>query len=157
MLKGGECNMIIKGAIASPVPDINGELKNKIEMLFTYALNEHEAKVLYIGLEQLSIQLEKEKITNIPEISCIFTKDGEVSMDIDSENVLAVNTNRMCIYAIDSWRQSGGSDVLILMVFLEELCHVIWNITDEIEVKYKVFDILKRIWPDYKIEDIYKL
>lgn len=149
--------MLIKGAVASPIPDINGELKNKIEMLFTYALNEHEAKVLYIGLEQLSIQLEKEKITNIPQISCIFTKDGEVSMAIDSENVLAVNTNRLCIYAIDSWRQSGGSDVLILMVFLEELCHVIWNITDEIKVKYKVFDILKRIWPDYKIEDIYKL
>lgn len=149
--------MIIKGAVASPVPEIIGKLKNKIEMLFTYPLNEHEAKVLYIGLEQLSRQMEKEKITSIPEISCIFTKDGEVSMAIDSENLLAVNTNRLCIYAIDRWRQSGGSDVLILMVFLEELCHVIWNITDEIKIKYKVFDILKRIWPDYKIEDLYKL
>lgn len=149
--------MIIKGAIASPVPEINGYLKDKIEMLFTYALNEHEAKVLYIGLEELSRQMEEEKVTNMPEISCIFTKDGEISMAIDSEDLLAVNTNRLCIYAIERWRETGGSDILILMVFLEELCHVIWNITDEIKVKYKVFDILKRIWPDYKIEDIYKL
>lgn len=157
MLKWGEYNMIIKDAIASPIPVINGELKDKIEMLFTYALNEHEAKVLYIGLEELSRQLEEEKVTDIPELSCIFTKDGEVSMDIGSESLLAVNTNRLCIYAIDRWRRSGGSDVLILMIFLEELCHVIWNIADEIKVKYKVFDILKRVWPDYKIEDIYKL
>lgn len=149
--------MIIKGAIASPVPEINGYLKDKIEMLFTYALNEHEAKVLYIGLEELSKQMEEEKVTNMPEISCIFTKDGEISMAIDSEDLLAVNTNRLCIYAIERWRETGGSDILILMVFLEEVCHVIWNITDEIKVKYKVFDILKRIWPDYKIEDMYKL
>ena len=149
--------MIIKGAIASPVPEINEYLKDKIEMLFTYALNEHEAKVLYIGLEELSRQMEEEKVTNMPEISCIFTKDGEISMAIDSEDLLAVNTNRLCIYAIERWRETGGSDILILMVFLEELCHVIWNITDEIKVKYKVFDILKRIWPDYKIEDMYKL
>jgi hypothetical protein len=149
--------MIIKGAIASPIPEINEYLKDKIEMLFTYALNEHEAKVLYIGLEKLSRQMEEEKVTNMPEISCIFTKDGEISMAIDSEDLLAVNTNRLCIYAIERWREIGGSDILILMVFLEELCHVIWNITDEIKVKYKVFDILKRIWPDYKIEDIYIL
>ncbi|KZL90498.1 hypothetical protein [Clostridium magnum] len=149
--------MIIKGAIASPVPEISGYLKDKIEMVFTYALSEHEAKVLYIGLEKLSTQIEEEKVANMPEISCIFTKDGEISMAIDSEDLLAVNTNRLCIYAIERWREIGGSDILILMVFLEELCHVIWNITDEIKVKYKVFDILKRIWPDFKIEDIYKL
>ena len=56
----------------------------------------------------------------------------------------------------ESVSYEDNDEILITGCFVEELAHHFWFIDDEIEVKHKVFEILKHIYPEIELDYILK-
>jgi hypothetical protein len=63
----------------------------------------------------------------------------------------------LLLFGVKSMRGYNLSDIYMVSVFLEELCHYFWCIRDEIKVKYKVYDVISRMYTGIKFEDIFNL
>lgn len=149
--------MLLKSQVESMGPSIPKELESKLFVRATYALTEQEAKLFSLAIQAIVQQLkcEGKSFEDIPRVNAIVTKYGNVEIESD-EGVLG-NHVSLVIYAVQKWRDLKLSDYQMLIVYIEELCHNYWGIEDEIVVKYKVFEIIKRIEPNLKFEELFDL
>ena len=149
--------MHVKGLKATLVPSVPEFLKNKLEFRTTTDLSEHDAKIFAYALMKLEEQIKEEKISldSVSKTFAIFSDNGEISFEL-TEETLGVNVH-IITYAIKRWEQYKLEEVGKIAVFLEELCHWMWNISDEVKVKYKVFEVLERIYPNIKFEQVFKI
>lgn len=147
--------MKIKGLKANLIPVIPEMLENKLEFRITTELTEEDILLYSTVLVYFDKQLKKDKVNldSIPKTFAIFTDDGNIEISL-SDTVLGINSN-IIIYAIKRFEKFNLPEVLKVSVFLEELCHWAWNIEDEVEVKFKIFEILKEIYPGLKIQQVY--
>ncbi|MDP4144166.1 MAG: hypothetical protein Q8936_06720 [Bacillota bacterium] len=149
--------MKIKGLKPTLVPSVPKILENKIEFRTTTNLEEYDAKLFTYALMKLEEQILAEHLDldNVPKAFAIFTEDGEIEISLP-EGVLGVNTH-LLIYTVQRWKSYNITEPFKVSVFLEEMCHWLWNIEDETEVKYKIFEILKNIYPNIEFKEIYNI
>ena len=149
--------MKIKGLKPTLVPSVPLFFNNKLEFRTTTSLGEYEAKLFVYALMKLEEQIKEEDLSMdiVPKAFAIFTDDGELSIEL-SDGILGTNVH-FITYAIKRWDKYKLDEVGKVAVFLEELCHWIWNISDEVKVKYKVFEILERIYPSIKFDQVFKV
>lgn len=115
-------------------------------------------KVLFTGAcfgvaEQLS---KENKFGTLPFlVNCVFTDYGKVTFELERNQF--ANVMGVIIYSIKRWSDNNLSDLHILLCMVEELCHYFWGIEDEVEVNYKVLEVVKLILPNKNIEmsDLY--
>lgn len=104
-------------------------------------------------------QLEKEGILdNTPfKVNCIFTEYGKITLELDEAQF--GNVMGLIIYPIQKWLNSNLSDLQIMVCIAEELCHYFWAIENEVEVNYKVLEVIRNVLPDKNIQmhDIYNV
>lgn len=143
--------MKVKGMKATLVPSVPEFLKGKLEFRSTTNLAEYDAKLFSYALTKIVEQVIEDKIelSNVPRTSAIFTDYGQVDLSF-SEGTLGANIN-LIVYAVKKWEDLHADEQAKVFIFLEEMCHWMWNITDEVKVKYKAIEILKRIYPDIKV------
>ena len=84
----------------------------------------------------------------------IITESGALSMRIAVDSVVAAYLP-VCLYSTVKWRKYSERPHLVALIIAEELCHHFWRIDDEEEVKYKTFEVLKRIYPGTEIAQFY--
>lgn len=149
--------MKIKGLKPTLVPSVPTFFQDKLEFRTTTNLSEYDAKLFVYALMKLEEQIIEEKLSldGIPKAFAIFTDNGELSFEL-TQGVLGLNVH-LITYAIKRWDEYNLTEVGKVAVFLEELCHWIWNISDEVKVKYKVFEVLERIYPNIKFEQVFKI
>ncbi len=110
-------------------------------------VTKEEVNILQTVLCAIRDQLQSEGVTHdqLRKARIIFTKDGSYKVNERDKNVRG-SYERHIVYPMDILRKL---DVEWMYVsFTEELCHHIWNIDDEVEVKYKNAEILSRIFPE---------
>lgn len=150
--------MRLKNWVESPGPSIPEELKGKFEIVASYKLTEREASLFNLALNCVVNELKKDKIPfgDLHRITAIITKDGEFTLSIPDQNKLGT---RLClaVYAVERWRRLNYADNQIMVIIAEELCHHYWNIEDEVKVKYKVFDIIKDVFPGSEFNQFYNI
>ncbi len=150
--------MRLKNWVKSPGPIIPQELKDKFEIVASYPLNDREAKLFSITLNCVVNELKKDNVEfeNLHMLTAIITRDGEFTLTIPDKTTLGT---RICLatYAVERWRNLNYGDNQIMMVIAEELCHHYWNIEDEVKVKYKVFNIIKDIFPGATFQQFYTI
>lgn len=95
-------------------------------------------------------QLQSEGATHdqLRKARIIFTKDGSYKVNARDRNVRGAY-ERHIVFPMDILRKLERE--WMYAAFSEELCHHIWNIDDEVRVKYKNAEILSRIFPEYNI------
>jgi hypothetical protein len=142
------------GIATSPAPTVDARLSN-ITMVTTCAIPEKIVRWFSVGFEVLADQMEHDKISveNLPNITCIMIKEREFTIELDSEQRAIYFT--ACVYPITEILPYD--DVRVLMIFLEEFVHLIWNIKSERDVCFKVHEIVTRAFPDVKIDEIYNM
>ncbi|MCR1952883.1 hypothetical protein NSA50_17925 [Clostridium sp. DSM 100503] len=143
--------MKVKGLKATLVPNVPELLIGKLEFRSTTSLEEYDAKLFSYSLTKIVEQMIEDKIDlkNVPRTSAVFTDYGQLDL-IFEEDTLGTNLN-LIVYAVKKWEDLHADEQAKVFIFLEEMCHWIWNITDEVEVKYKVIEILKRIYPGIEV------
>ncbi|MDE0581565.1 hypothetical protein ON064_00685 [Planococcus sp. A6] len=129
-------------SIDSIGPGIPGNLKSKIQIVATYALNEREAKIMHASLNAVSKQIVCDKLTKkeLRNLIILLTEKGSYCVEDDfSMGSLAT----YAVFSIQPWRDKEWTDYNLLTCFIEEFTHHFWGIEDEEEVKYKVLEIVK--------------
>lgn len=137
--------------------NIDERIKDKVVLLATHPISDRIAKITGISLWAVAEQLEKDGLLeSITSVNCIFTDDGNVSIQMDPEQL--GNIMRIIIYPMGRWLSfysPHNPDYPIFLFIIEELAHHYWNIEDEVEVNYKVIEIMKHIFPQIQMEDVY--
>lgn len=147
--------MKIKNCICTLLPAMPSSLKERISILSTCELTNEEIKVFttaFIIMEK-AIQFD----ASIPRgihANIIFTDKNNIDISIDEPETYGFSLP-IITYLVDHWRSNSLSSSQILVIAMEELVHHFWSIRDEVEVKYKVFEILKPYFPKSSIEDFY--
>lgn len=99
------------------------------------------------------MDLDNYPVEQMPNITCVFTERSKMGVVFDeNEESLCMS---ICVYRIDRIRRHNV--VKQLTIIVEELIHLIWSITNEYDVCFKVFEIVKRMRPHIKITDLYNM
>jgi len=61
---------------------------------------------------------------------------------------------RIAFYPLVKIAPYVGTDMLYT-ILAEELCHLIWDISDETEVNFKVLAVLRNLNPELQMSDLY--
>lgn len=86
------------------------------------------------------MEVEKKPLWN-QTIICIFTRKDRITIELGNE-VVALST-KLVVFPIRRMLQYGEDKLCADAA--EELCHIIWDIKNEIVVKFKVMDILSHL------------
>lgn len=131
-------------------------LKGKITITSNCELHEEE-----IMLFNLALKLINERVAMSPEIepcdfsavNVIFTENGELTLLKDDDKVYIGLQFYSIVYVLRYLRETENQR-FILFAFLEELVHHYWRVTDEIEVKYIVLEIMQQYDKNVTLEMI---
>ena len=121
-------------------------LKNKITILSTCLLSENCVNLFNNALKAVSKQIESENMneSKLIQTNVVFTHDGLAVFQMEAIT-LGFHMD-LCLYNLNAlYNDKDNDEILITGCFVEELAHHFWFIDDEIEVKHKVFEILKQI------------
>lgn len=131
------------------VPDL---LKDKLQLMTNCELSEREICMFNVSLFYIEKQMQIDNIdlNDFYRINVIFTEDGSFSFHEDSESVGGMQLH-LAIYRMNIIRDRH-TDWLTMFIYVEELTHYFWRIYDENEVKYKVTEILRNIFPKLTVE-----
>lgn len=121
----------------------------------TVYLTKQELDEFYYALLLVEEQLNKDNIDmkTIHPFIIIFTANGSFTVESKSKLLGGVTIGTI-IYVMDFIRSLQFLNYR-LAIYIEELCHHLWNICDETEVKYKVLQIMHQMLQDLQITDIY--
>ena len=95
-------------------------------------------------------QLQSEGVAHnqLRKARIIFTKDGSYKVNARDKNVRGTY-ERHIVYPMEVLRKLDKE--WMYASFSEELCHHVWNIDDEVQVKYKNAEILSRLFPEHHV------
>lgn len=144
----------LKNAVNVAFPPLDERMKTHIvvsaECDFPFAQKLIFRSVIWAVAEQLDA--EGSPFPQHMGISCIFHQNPEFTVSLDREQLAACM--RLAVYPISTLAELGVS-LPTYVVFAEELCHLIWDISDEVEVNSKVLEVLRHIFPKLEMRNIY--
>lgn len=151
--KHGSMNLL--NAIPMCGMDIPKLLVNKLTVLSNCILNDVCVCIFNKCLFAISKQLECEGKSNKDIISTNVVFSDRGTFNLQMEDITLGFHVDFCFYNLTAILFDKGNDeILIAGCFIEELAHHYWFIDDEVDVKYKVYEILKHIYPDVTLEKI---
>lgn len=139
--------------------NIDERIKDKVLLAATSPISENVARYLGSSLWAVAEQLDRDGLLGeITTVTCIFTSDGDLTLKMLPQQFGVMM--RLIVYPMSRWEKfpnRSNKQLLIHMILIEELAHHFWNIEDEIKVKYKVIEIMKHIFPDVEMSDVYSI
>lgn len=147
---------LVNAKIGCKCPIIDSRLKNIVYFNSNCFIPEFIITQFEKCFTALADQLESENFfenENIPYVTCIIIEHDMFSIQLEKDVLGSVMS--FAVYPMLRW--DGLHEIHICACILEELCHFFWNIRDEKSVNYKVIEVLNRIYPNVKIDQIYKM
>lgn len=126
---------------------------NKVTVLTNCILTETEVTLFNASIKAVCEYIQNENISldDYFSFNVVFTTDGSFAIQESSNNSLG-RQFQLAIYDMEKLRNLKDSEMM-LFVFLEELCHYFFRISDERAVKYRVEEIFKIFHPTFDLSD----
>ena len=145
----------LKNAIDVESIPIDNRISSKINIMMTIDIKKHIRLLFQTAFILIAGQLADDGLLeNIPRCNCIITGSDEVVYICDDIEFAGYHINSV-IYPVHRWIKMGIKDIHILQTIIEEFTHMYWNIDDEIQVCYKIFEIIKRYNPKLRMSELY--
>lgn len=145
-----------ENGIQTKAPYVDKRLHEKIIFAASCIIPDVIIAAMTDVIKAVSDQMEKENKTfgERTEIFCIFTENPQFTISLDNNEVAICM--KLAVYPVNNLLKYAG-DKRLYAILAEELCHLIWEISDETLVCYKVIDVLKNIFPGIEVSDVYKI
>jgi len=145
-------SILLKG-INTSLPYVDPRISNKVAVSTTAELPLPLQEAFSQVLWAVATQLEKEnkEIVGLP-INCIFSDDDFFAI-LKTADQKAI-CMKIAFYPLKDLLPVLEKDAMYLFL-AEELCHLIWDISDETEVNIKVLAVLRNINLDLQMSDLY--
>lgn len=148
-------SILLNGKIGAKIPGIDPRIKHKLFFSSTCELSEDLINLFKCSFWAVAEQLEEENLLEdekaIAYLTCITIDTDEFTIKLD-DNQMGMITS-LAVYPVHKWINLNRISIYVSII--EELCHHYWRIRDEVEVNFKVLEVLKRIFPNIKMSDIY--
>lgn len=127
---------------------------NKVTVLTNCILTEDEVTLFNASIKAVCEYIQKCNISldDYFAFNVIFTTDGSFAFEEDSNGSLG-HQFQLAIYDMEKLRNLKDNEMM-LFVFLEELCHYFFRISDEKVVKYRVEEIFKIFHPTFDLNNL---
>ena len=135
----------IDGCLPITLPVVPLNLQEHLTTLTQVELTDLETKAYCVALQMIGTLFDREKRTPTSG-AAVFTRDGNIAIQRAPNDTHLAIVHRIAIYDMGAIRKKNYPRERIIIVFLEELCHLLWSITDELEVKHKVTEAYNTIW-----------
>lgn len=132
------------------------KIGSKIGAISIVELSADERKTIFTALLLIEQKLlsEEVQISSLPNVTLIFTEDGNFTIKNHSSSWGGFAAS-IIVYNMSFIRSLPHINYQFA-VFLEELCHHFWNITDERIVKHKVREIVQLRMPQIQqLKELY--
>lgn len=83
-----------------------------------------------------------------------FVNNDAVTFLYTNPHTMGVHQG-IVLYFVHRWRANQLSEQEVLVAMLEELCHCLWHIHDELIIKEKVAAIARPLIPNASVETLY--
>lgn len=152
--------MTLENSTTFPKPIIVPQiLVNKVKTLTNCSISEREVDIYNVALNLIEKHLKKENIdlSSFFTINVVFTYDGSIAFIEESQGNCGSQMH-IAIYRMQKLRELNDEQMMTF-VFLEELVHYFWRISDETLVKHKIAEIMQYVFPEFTLDDLrrYKL
>ena len=146
---------VANALIGRPLPMIPKVLNGRVHFVCTCELSPHELELFSVGLDCLSQTFSEDQLKAVrPKGTIIVLGSPTLELEWSGSDVLGQEFSVM-VYPLYLWREKQLSDYQMLTCILEELCHRIFDIDDEILVKYKVAEAVQKYNPKISKELLY--
>ena len=134
--------------------DIPNIATNKVTVLTNCILTEDEVTMFNASIKAVCEYIQNNNISldDYFSFNVIFTADGSFSFKRHSSNSLG-HQFQLAIYDMEKLRNLNDNEMM-LFVFIEELCHYFFRISDEKAVKYRVEEIFKIFHPSFVLNNL---
>lgn len=136
-------------------PKVEGEIKNYLNFSFTCDISSEILRIMEVCINETSKLMSEEGLfenpISLPTVNIIISDSDTISLKLFSAEQAI--TTHLIFYSLD--RLITHPEYIRCMIIIEELCHMFWNIKSEFDVNFKVYEIIKRIYPSIKIFDLY--
>ena len=142
---------ILVGAGHFPGPRTDPRLQKLLTVLTTCEVPEPISQAFFLVTIAIAEQMKKEGIAfnaGLP-INCFFIDDRSFTVSL-SPDQLAV-CMRLAVYPVGVLL-SAASQPVLMMLLAEELCHLIWNMPDEVQINCKVLEVLQNLDPTLTLQ-----
>ncbi len=138
---------------------VPASLSGKINTFANCDVSEREIDIYNLALQCIDKQLVSENmdLSSFFVINVFFTCDGSIAFFEENPQNCGSQFH-VALYRLQNLRKINNERIT-LFIYLEELVHYFWRISDETVVKYKVAEIMKYAVPEFNLEDLkeYKL
>lgn len=153
--------MIITNTVETIFPTDSILVNNHhIEVIAYFPLNETEAQKLSVAFHAIERQLQKENFSPqaIPKARMFLTQNGEIHFSL-THGVMGNCSPYWIVFPIQRWRDEQIQDNRLIVIMVEEMCHWIWQEFDEIKVKHKVIEVIRKIdtFKNATIENVFDM
>lgn len=126
-----------------------------INVVSSQRLPESIMHMVSAALVAIKVEMIADKIPepNIAVNLIVFDEDLQNAFNLGDDAIAACSKIAYC--PIKSLELFGNEHDLAIAAILEELCHLIWDISDETIVKFKVLSIIRNIRKETTLEDLY--
>ncbi len=103
------------------------------------------------------IHAAAERGYDLPKTRCahvFFIGQDSITIELE-ENVCGIYAP-IIVYPVNKWREKGMGQDDIIVILLEELCHFLWEIRDEYEVKQRVLSLVRIALPEMTLDSLYR-
>ena len=123
------------------------ELHDLVQVSTTSTLTDQESRCLGYALVLLMDAVKRDGLRiDVIRPSIMFVDSDCISITSLSPCTMGLSIP-LIVLPLHRWRAGPRSDEFLIVVILEELCHCVYQIHDESEVKGKVTDIYRQIDP----------
>ena len=143
---------LINAMVGAKIPSVDQRIENIVYFTANCQLDVKLIKLFEMCLWAIAEQLESEELLDkkIPSVTCIALDNDTFTIQLDEEQ-LGMTTS-LAVYPVCRW--NGFNDKTVCTCILEELCHCLWCIRDEVEVNFKVYEVIKRIYPQIRMRNL---
>ncbi|MBC5688235.1 hypothetical protein H8S37_04735 [Mediterraneibacter sp. NSJ-55] len=137
-------SIVIKNQIQIPSVSVMPGFGSKINLSSNTTVTARECKLFEIALHMVCklYQHEKRNLSEFPKMNILFTYDFTFEFQNNSATNLGLYMN-LIIYSMQNIRNNIITELNYLAIYIEELCHCVWHIDDELIVKNKVIEVFK--------------
>lgn len=127
-------------------------LKGKIKIFSNCKLSKDEVLWFQVSLQLVANHIVKDQIdlSDYYSLNLFFTENGSISFHDELDNVNGMQIY-MAIYKMNQIRRKKMA-AFSMFVYIEELAHYFWRISDETIIKHKVVEIMQDLAPDFSID-----
>ena len=126
-----------------------------INVVSSQRLPESIMHMVSAALVAIKVEMIADKIPepNIAVNLIVFDEDLQNAFNLGDDAIAACSKIAYC--PIKNLELFGNEQDLAIAAILEELCHLIWDISDETIVKFKVLSIIRNIRKEATLGDLY--